>query len=171
MVDELADAGADLGWLGRNNQAGGETALHAAAKYGHAGAVRSLAARGDRAAVDARGHNNRTSLHEAACFGRTAAVQVLLEAGAGASLKSGSGKTALDYALEERSKQSNESDEQYAAIFKGKPEVDKLLRDHATAEPEPTSVAGAGGIVAMMGGTQRNQGLTAKRGEFVLDFG
>ena len=43
VVDALADAGAKLGWKDPDH---GSTALHAAAIWGQAGAVRSLAARG-----------------------------------------------------------------------------------------------------------------------------
>ena len=53
VVEVLADAGADLGWKDQYMD-GGMTALHAAAHNGHAGVVRSLAARGGQAAVDAR---------------------------------------------------------------------------------------------------------------------
>ena len=115
-VDTLADAGAGLGW----KDPGGWTALHYAAIQGQAGAVRSLAARGGRAAVDARNNENLTPLHCVASGGHTTAMQALLEAGAGASLKTNDGKTALDY-----------------AVSGGKHEVAELLRAHAAAAPEP----------------------------------
>ena len=78
LVDALADAGADLGW----KTSIGQTALHRAASNGHAGAVRSLATRGGRAAVDARDNGKQTPLE-----GHRAAAQELLETGADASLK------------------------------------------------------------------------------------
>ena len=108
VVEALADAGAELGWKDSDY---GRTALHVAAGNGHAGAVRSLAARGGPAAVDARNKYNRTPLHRAAMGGSTAAAQELLEAGADASLTSNNGQTALDLAVRNR-----------------KPEVAALLR-------------------------------------------
>ena len=116
-VDALADADAELGW---KNPINDRTVLHYAAMYGQAGAVRSLAARGGRAAVDARNNENLTPLHCVASGGHTTAMQALLEAGAGASLKTNDGKTALDY-----------------AVSGGKHEVAELLRAHAAAAPEP----------------------------------
>jgi ankyrin repeat protein len=95
VVDALADGGADLGWMSPRD---GATALHVAAERGHAGAVRSLAARGGQAAVDARNVINQTPLHWAAANGETAAAQELLEAGADASLKEDNGMTALELA-------------------------------------------------------------------------
>ena len=94
VVDALADAGADLGW---KHPSLGMTALHGAARNGHAGAVRMLAARGGRAAVDER-VNNSTPLLWAASLGHAVVAQALLEAGANVSLKSSSGKTALETA-------------------------------------------------------------------------
>ena len=100
MVEALADAGADLGWQDADSA---ETALHQAAANGHAVAVRSLAARGGQAAVDARGdYFKQTPLHRAAARGHTATAQALLEAGADASLKDGPGRTALDDAVRKR---------------------------------------------------------------------
>ena len=79
----------------------GQTALYEAANNDHAGAVRSLAVRGGRAALDARDDDKRTPLHLAAKaeWGNTAVVQALLEAGADASLKDSDDLTALDWAL------------------------------------------------------------------------
>ena len=108
MVDALADAGADLGWKHLHY---GNTALHDAARNGHASVVRSLAARGGRAAVDARDNYKQTPLHWAARNGRPATAQVLLEAGADAALKNSIGVTALDL-----------------AVSRGKPEVAACIR-------------------------------------------
>ena len=135
VVDALADAGADLGWKRPGTD---KTAMHAAASKGQAGAVRSLAARGDKPAVDARDFNNCTPLHWAAANSGTTAAQALLEAGADASLKTNTSKTALDLTLEERRKHPHKSDVEYAAILKGKPEVAELLQGRST-EPEPAS--------------------------------
>ena len=96
VLGTLADAGAELGWKSPRN---GETALHVAAWNGHVLAVRSLAVRGGRAAVNARTDMNQTPLHCAAIYGRTAAVSELLEAGADASLRHDDGETALDFAV------------------------------------------------------------------------
>jgi ankyrin repeat protein len=112
VVEALADAGADLGWTHPDD---GTTALHAAAYYGNAVMVRSLAARGGQAAVDARNNANETPLHQAACvgggrppagggrlqpfIGHPAAAQALLEAGADTSPKNTNGETALDVAV------------------------------------------------------------------------
>ena len=73
------DADHAIDWIMVN---GGMSALHGAARNGHAGAVRLLAARGGRAAGDARGYDKETPLHLAASEGHIAAVQALLEAGA-----------------------------------------------------------------------------------------
>ena len=98
VVDALADAGAELGWKG---QMDGFTALHAAATNDHAVAVRSLAARGGRAAVDCslRANGHRTPLHLAALNASTAAAKELLEAGVDASLRADGGDTAVDDAV------------------------------------------------------------------------
>ena len=93
VVDALADAGADLGW---NYPGNGRTALHAAAEEGQAGAVRSLATRGGRAALDAQTNDKWTPLHYTAANGHPTAAQLLLEAGADASLTNKNGKTAQD---------------------------------------------------------------------------
>ena len=101
MVAALVDAGAELAW----KDCRGFTALHRAAELGEGdtkvGAVRVLAARGDKAAVN-EGNNflDMTPLHVAAYHGcSTAVVQVLLEAGADASLTDRDGNTALEGAV------------------------------------------------------------------------
>ena len=101
VVDALVNAGAELGW----KDCRGLTALHRAAEGfqgdTNVGAVRVLAARGGKAAVN-EGINflDMTPLHVAAYHGRsTAVVQALLEAGADASLTDGDGNTALEGAV------------------------------------------------------------------------
>ena len=92
-VDALADADAELGW---KNPINDRTVLHYAAMYGQAGAVRSLATRGGRAALDAQTNDKWTPLHYTAANGHPTAAQLPLEAGADASLTNKNGKTAQD---------------------------------------------------------------------------
>ena len=54
------------------------------------------------AKIDAQGVENTTPLMLAAQTGNTGAVRLLLKRGANRKLKSSEGKTALDYAREER---------------------------------------------------------------------
>jgi len=69
------------------------TALHLAARGGHADVVRWLATRGaDPEATDSLG---RTPMHEAAMGGRSDAVRALLDLGASADVRDGDGKTPL----------------------------------------------------------------------------
>ena len=140
VVDALVDAGADLGWKLDGNPSLGMTALHAAARHGHAGSVRSLAVRGGRAVVDARGNDSRTPLHRAAMKGHPTAAQVLLEAAADTSLIDGAYDTALDVAVEEQSMKHYQSDEHYAANLNGKHEVAACIRQ---ASDEARRLCGA----------------------------
>ncbi|XP_049944401.1 ankyrin repeat domain-containing protein 2-like [Schistocerca serialis cubense] len=75
---------------------GGGTALHWAARRGHAAVVRLLLS----AASDpnARDQWGQTPLHWAASFGHAEAAAALLQAGADRGVRTDSGRTALDFA-------------------------------------------------------------------------
>ena len=73
---------------------GGQTALHWAARGGHAAAVEALLRAG--AQVGARDGADATPLHSAAQGGHAAAVEALLRAGAQVGATDRNGKTALD---------------------------------------------------------------------------
>jgi len=110
--DEIADAAAAGDVLELEERAGrghsvsarssvgmlGETALHAAARAGHAEAVLTLVG-GLGAQVNLKSFTGRTALHVAAAHGRTEAVQALLELGAEQGARDEDGLSAIDLAL------------------------------------------------------------------------
>lgn len=75
----------------------GATALHAAARYGHAEALRALVAAGSRPCT--RDGEGATALHLAAAAGCVDAVRALLEAGAAAGAADSQGQTPLHRAV------------------------------------------------------------------------
>jgi len=93
----LLAAGADLRLL---NGLMGATAAHEAAYAGHAEVLEILVTQG-ALALDARGaYNGMTALHDAVWQGHPAAVRVLLEAGARRDLRSHTGQTARELAVQ-----------------------------------------------------------------------
>ncbi|MBU0638688.1 MAG: ankyrin repeat domain-containing protein [Planctomycetes bacterium] len=74
----------------------GRTALHAAARHGHAAVVEFLVGQG--AEVDARDNSQRTPLHLAAYFGQRDVIVFLLEQGADKQAADRHGKRAIDAA-------------------------------------------------------------------------
>jgi ankyrin repeat protein len=84
----------------RAKAAGGETALHLAARLGHVKVAEVLLAHG--ADVNARDSGEFTPLHKAASYGRGEVVALLLAHKADRSAKSWDGKTPLEFALESR---------------------------------------------------------------------
>lgn len=80
-------------------QAYGDTALHAAAQYGHEILIPMLLEAG--AEIDSQDNNGRTPLHIACFSGEEAAVRALLKGNPDVKLRSNDGMTALDEARQE----------------------------------------------------------------------
>jgi ankyrin repeat protein len=80
----------------------GDTALHAAAEYGHPEVIRSLVRQG-KAQVDVRDDDGHTPLHFAAQHGQLDAVKALVECGARVNVRDTDGWDALHYAAEAES--------------------------------------------------------------------
>jgi ankyrin repeat protein len=95
LVLKLLKQGAELEWRNRRY---GWTPLDIACGRGSYEAAEALCAHG--AELDARSDSQGTPLIEAAYQGRTKICEMLLALGADPSLKSNSGKTALDWARE-----------------------------------------------------------------------
>lgn len=74
----------------------GDTSLHTAARYGHAGVTRILISAQCR--VSEQNKNGDTALHIAAAMGRRKLTRILLEAGCDKSLRNHQGETARDIA-------------------------------------------------------------------------
>lgn len=74
----------------------GDTSLHTAARYGHAGVTRILISAQSR--VSEQNKNGDTALHIAAAMGRRKLTRILLEAGCDKALKNHQGETARDIA-------------------------------------------------------------------------
>lgn len=97
LVEALMKSGVNL-TATNNNQ---ETALHLAAKHGHAEIVSTLlenSSRGSRVDAEAVGKDGLTALHYAAQQGHVQAVKVLLNLGADKEAKDSNGQTARDRA-------------------------------------------------------------------------
>lgn len=80
----------------------GDTALHAAAEYGHPEIIRTLVQQG-KANVDRRDSDGKTPLHFAAEHGQLAAVKALLEVGARPNVRDNDGWTPLHFAADAES--------------------------------------------------------------------
>lgn len=74
----------------------GDTSLHTAARYGHAGVTRILISAQCR--VCEQNKNGDTALHIAAAMGRRKLTRILLEAGCDKSIRNQQGETARDIA-------------------------------------------------------------------------
>lgn len=74
----------------------GDTSLHTAARYGHAGVTRILISAQCR--VSEQNKNGDTALHIAAAMGRRKLTRILLEAGCDKALRNQQGETARDIA-------------------------------------------------------------------------
>jgi ankyrin repeat protein len=92
LVNQLLKQGAELEW----RHPGGITALYTACAFASYEAAEALCAHG--AELDARDNGQWTPLMNAAQQGNTKFCEMLLALGADPSLKTKSGKTALDYA-------------------------------------------------------------------------
>lgn len=75
----------------------GDTALHTAARYGHAGVTRILISAKCR--VSEQNKNGDTALHIAAAMGRRKLTRILLEADCDKSVRNKQNETARDIAL------------------------------------------------------------------------
>ncbi|KAL2759621.1 hypothetical protein ACRALDRAFT_2038449 [Sodiomyces alcalophilus JCM 7366] len=97
IVQMLVDAGVDVNWRDKS----GETALHVAARYGHAGCAEILLRGTDEMKVDpeiAESVYAWTPLHVAAVDGHLAVVQLLVNAGVDVNRPDSSGWTAKEHA-------------------------------------------------------------------------
>ncbi|ROT43472.1 glycerophosphodiester phosphodiesterase GDE1 [Sodiomyces alkalinus F11] len=97
IVQMLVDAGVDVNW----RDTAGETALHVAARYGHAGCAEVLLRGTDEMKADvdiAESVYSWTPLHVAAVDGHLPVVQLLVNAGADVSRPDSSGWTAREHA-------------------------------------------------------------------------
>ena len=94
MVRSLVSEGVDVSAVNRY----GETALHMAAMYGHAGIVRFLVSKG--ADVNALNRDGSTPLHWAAGHGHAAIVKFLVSKGADVNVSNKYGSTPLHWAAE-----------------------------------------------------------------------
>lgn len=74
----------------------GDTSLHTAARYGHAGVTRILISA--QCKVSEQNKNGDTALHIAAAMGRRKLTRILLEAGCDKSIRNHQGETARDIA-------------------------------------------------------------------------
>ena len=75
----------------------GDTPLHTAARYGHAGVTRILVSA--RCRVSGQNKNGDTGLHIAAAMGKRKLCRILMEAGVRADLRNNQGETAVNIAV------------------------------------------------------------------------
>ena len=75
----------------------GDSPLHTAARYGHAGVTRILVSA--RCRVNQQNKNGDTALHIAAAMGKRKLTRILVEAGLNIHLRNNQGETAAEIAL------------------------------------------------------------------------
>ena len=75
----------------------GDSPLHTAARYGHAGATRILISAKCR--VSQQNKNGDTALHIAAAMGKRKLTRILVEAGLNINIRNNQGETAAEIAL------------------------------------------------------------------------
>ncbi|KAK5997903.1 Glycerophosphodiester phosphodiesterase GDE1 [Cladobotryum mycophilum] len=116
IVKMLVDAGVDINWTDKT----GETALHVAARFGHADCARVILEGSESQKADieiAEKSYSWTPLHVAAVDGSLSVVQLLVDAGADVSKPDASGWAAREH-----------------AALRGHMEIARLLAHHTNEE-------------------------------------
>ena len=75
----------------------GDSPLHTAARYGHAGVTRILISA--RCKISGQNKNGDTALHIAAAMGKRKLSRILVEAGVNVDIRNNQGETAINIAV------------------------------------------------------------------------
>ncbi|KOS22534.1 Glycerophosphodiester phosphodiesterase GDE1 [Escovopsis weberi] len=159
IVEMLVNAGVDINWTDKT----GETALHVAARFGHADCARVILKGNDSQQADfevAEKSYSWTPLHVAAVDGSLSVVELLVEAGADVSKPDAFGWTAKEH-----------------ASLRGHMDIARLLALHmneaeaATSAPKPSPPLNPAENSSIDGRRSNGTASTVRPSELVKTFG